>query len=59
MKRQLKGISLVLFGLLLNSAGKTLNNTIFSSFGGLPFALISVIIGIIGLVVAFKQENVE
>ena len=59
MKKQLQGISLILFGLLLNGAGTTLNKSIFASFGGLPFALISVIIGIVGLVVAFKKENDE
>lgn len=57
MKKQLQGISLILFGLLLGIAEGDLNHLITRHLSAFPFALAGLIIGIVGLVFAFKQEK--
>ena len=55
MKEQLKGIVLVLFGILLCCAEKGLNSTVFARFSDFPFSLLGVFVGIAGLIVAFGK----
>lgn len=57
MKKQLQGISLILFGLLLGIAEGDLNHFITRHVSAFPFALVGLIIGIVGLVFVFKQEK--
>ena len=57
MEKQLKGIALILFGILLCASDYTLNHTILSSFSDFPFALLGVLIGIVGIVFVFKNKN--
>lgn len=54
--RILKGIALILFGILLCVGGTEVNHIIFHSIHALPFSLIGVTVGIIGLVMAFSNN---
>ena len=55
--KTLKGISLILFGILLCVGGTEINDTILSHLSDLPFALIGVIFGIAGLAMVFTKES--
>ena len=55
MKRQLQGIVLVLFGILLGVSGDSINSTILSSSSDFPFGFLGVCVGIVGLVIAFTK----
>lgn len=56
--KALKGISLILFGMLLCIGGVEINSTILYSFSDLPFSLIGIVMGIVGLVIVFyKGKN--
>lgn len=55
--KTLKGISLILFGILLCVGGTEINDTILSHLPVLPFALIGVIFGIAGLAMVFTKES--
>ena len=55
--KTLKGISLILFGILLCVGGTEINDTILSHLNALPFALIGVILGIAGLAMVFTKES--
>lgn len=57
MKRQLQGIALVLFGILLSVSGDRINHTILSSFSDFPFGFFGVCVGIVGLVIAFTKSK--
>ncbi len=58
MKKQIQGIALILFGMLLCLSENGLNHTIFASMSDIPFSLFGVISGIVGLVFVFsKGEN--
>ena len=54
--RILKGIALILFGILLCVGGTEINHTIFHGISDLPFSLIGVTAGIIGLVMVFSNN---
>lgn len=54
--RILKGIALILFGILLCLGGSELNHSIFHSIHDLPFTIIGVIVGIIGLIMVFEEN---
>ena len=56
--RRLKGISVILFGILLSASGAEINRTILASSSDFPFALIGIIVGIVGLIMVFKS-NIE
>lgn len=56
MRKQLQGIGLILFGILLCAGGDSINDTILSSLSDFPFALLGVCVGIAGLVLVFKGE---
>ena len=53
----LKGIALILFGILLCIGGAEINSTVLHSFSDFPFSLFGVISGVIGLVIAFRKEG--
>lgn len=55
MKRQLQGIAIVLFGILLSVSGDSINSTILSSSSDFPFGFFGVCVGVAGLVVAFTK----
>ena len=57
MKKQLQGISLMLFGLLLGIAEGDLNHFITLHFSSFPFSLVSLIFCIVGLAFIFKPEK--
>ena len=57
MKKQLQGISLMLFGLLLGIAEGDLNHFITRHVSAFPLALVGLIIGIVGLAFIFKPEK--
>ena len=53
----LKGISLIIFGILLCVGGTEINYTILSNLSELPFSLIGVIFGIDVLAMVFTKES--
>ena len=55
--RNIKGIALILFGILLCLVSDELNRTIFCNLGYLPFSLAGVIVGIIGVVMVFSRSR--
>lgn len=56
--KALKGIALILFGILLCIGGAEINSTFLHSLSDFPFTLVGVLIGIIGLVLVFlKNQN--
>lgn len=57
MEKRLKGIAVILFGMLLCCAESGLNSTIFANVSDIPMSAIGVIIGIAGLVITFTEEN--
>lgn len=57
MKKQLQGIALTLFGILLSASGYSLNDTLFASFSDLPFGFLGVVIGIVWLIFAFSEVS--
>ena len=57
MNKQLKGIALLLFGILLCISDRILNYTLLSSLPNFPFAPAGVIAGIIGLVFVFRRQE--
>ena len=52
----LKGIALLLFGILLCAGRGELNATILYNFGDFPFAAIGVIVGAVGLYMVFSDK---
>lgn len=55
--KALKGIALILFGILLCIGGVEINSTILHSFSDFPFSLFGVIVGVIGLVMVFRKDG--
>ena len=58
-KKLLRGIALILFGILLCLAEEELNRELFHSIGYFPFVLIGTITGIAGLVMVFHEKKNE
>lgn len=54
---RLKGIAVILFGILLSASSAEMNRTVLASFSDFPFALVGIIVGIVGLVVVFKSNK--
>ena len=54
---RLKGIAVILFGILLSASGAEMNRTVLASLSDFPFALIGIIAGIVGLVMVFKNKE--
>ena len=48
-----KGIALLLFAILLCTAGPELNDTLLYSAGAFPFSLVGCIVGCFGLAMVF------
>lgn len=57
--KTLKGIALILFGILLGISGGEINSTVLHSFSDFPFALIGVISGVVGIIMVFSKEKKE
>lgn len=57
MKEQLKGISLVLFGILLCCADEGLNSIILYSVSDVPFSLFGLLSGSVGLFIVFRSTQ--
>lgn len=55
--KELKGIALILFGILLCIGGAEINRTLLSSLSDFPFSLLGVIIGAVGLVMIFIKDT--
>ena len=55
MKEQLRGIALVLFGILLCCAERELNRTIFAYMADVPVSFLGVLVGLAGLFFAFRN----
>lgn len=54
---RLKGITVILFGILLSASSAEMNRTVLASFSDFPFALVGIIVGIVGLVMVFKSNK--
>lgn len=54
---RLKGISVILFGILLSASSAEMNRTVLASFSDFPFALVGIIVGIVGLVMVFESNK--
>lgn len=54
---RLKGIAVILFGILLSASGEEMNRTVLASFSDFPFALIGIMVGIVGLIMVFKNNK--
>ena len=59
MREQMKGITLVLFGILLCCAEQGLNRTLFTTTSDVPFSLLGVIFGSSGLFLVFRNKPNE
>ena len=57
MKEQLKGIALILFGILLCCAEEGLNSIILHSFSDVPFSLLGSLIGCVGIFFVFRSTR--
>lgn len=59
MKKQIQGIALILFGILLALASGSLNNYLSDLSVGVtvPWVFIGLIIGIVGLVIVFWKTK--
>ena len=55
--KKLKGIALLLFGILLSASSAELNITIFAGTSDLPFSLLGLVIGAFGLVMVFVKDQ--
>lgn len=53
----LKGIALILFGILLCIGGAEINSTVLRSFSDFPFSLIGVITGAVGLFFVLRKNK--
>ncbi len=51
---RLKGIAVILFGILLSASSAEMNRTVLASWGDFPFTLIGIIVGI---VMVFKSNK--
>lgn len=57
MKEQLKGIALILFGILLCCAENGLNSTVLANFSDVPFSLFGLLTGAAGLFFIFFRSE--
>ena len=54
---RLKGIAVILFGILLSASSAEMNRTVLASWSDFPFTLIGIIVGLVGLVMVFKSNK--
>ena len=59
INKTLKGIAIILFGILLCISGGEVNSTLLRSFSDFPFALIGVVTGVVGLVMIFVEDKTD
>lgn len=52
-----KGIALILFGILLCMSTGELNNVVLTGLSYIPFSLIGVICGAVGLAMVFSEDK--
>ena len=57
MEDKIKGIALLLFGILLSCAQDGLNDTIFTSMSDIPFAFVGLCVGIAGLCLVLANQR--
>lgn len=57
MEKQLQGIALILFGLLLGAAEGDLNHFLTRHVAAFPFALAGLILGVAGLALVFRKNQ--
>lgn len=57
--KSLRGIALILFGILLCVGGPQINDTLLYSFVDFPFSLIGIIVGAIGLTMVFDNKEIK
>lgn len=55
--KKLKGIALILFGILLCISGSEIDRFFMYKLYFVPFSMIGVIVGIIGLAMAFNEKD--
>lgn len=55
-ERIFKGIALILFGMLLCMSTGELNNVVLVGVSYIPFSLLGVLCGALGLVMAFRKQ---
>lgn len=56
-KKDIRGIALILFGILLCLAGTEVNRTILHSLPDLPFGIIGLIAGSAGMYMIFSKSD--
>ena len=57
VNKTLKGIALILFGILLCIGSGEINGTILYGYSYFPFVLIGVISGIVGIIMIFINDK--
>ena len=57
VNKTLKGIALILFGILLCISSGELNGAILHGFSYFPFSFMGLIAGVIGLIMIFVKEK--
>lgn len=57
--KSLRGIALILFGILLYVGGPQINDTLLYNFVDFPFSLIGIIVGAIGLTMVFDNKEIK
>ncbi len=55
--KSLKGIALILFGILLCLGGAEINSTLLHNLSDFPFSLLGVIVGAVGLSMIFIKNT--
>ena len=55
--KSLKGIALILFGILLCTGGAEINRILLSSLSDFPFSLLGVIVGAVGIAMVFVKNT--
>lgn len=57
MKEPIKGIALILFGILLCFAEEGLNSNVFAYTSDIPFSLFGTIVGFVGVIYSFRNKE--
>ena len=53
---RLKGIAVILFGILLSASSAEMNRTVLASWSDFPFTLIGIIVGIVSFVFLLEKK---
>lgn len=57
--KSLRGIALILFGILLCVGGTQINDTLLYNFVDFPFSLIGILVGAVGLAMVFDNKEIK